>query len=419
MRRGPTSALKRIDRSANTVSQPPYPLAKADVTEAFRNVRVAPDQAQLFCSMVDGVLVADFRLTFGWTGSPGHWGVMSKAAAHSHRNITVESAEILFEEKAMMSHVKITEPWEIGRPRQVPPCVRVKNKDVPRGGPHEPFFTTVYVDDFIMARVQADPTDQSALVASASPASDYIRLFGPGEAGTIPILAPQKSTDWNTTVDLLGFTVNTYTLRISVTEGKIAAIRLTLEQEWPLTRKQASAPEVLSVAGKLWILTYVVRAGRYLVWQLLALTGLHKNARAKERTRSVVDLGWEFHNDIAFWKWAIDQQLVRKGESLCAPIYDHIMRAPTRRYYFDASFTAIGGFCPELKVYWRYSLAEALTLELKKQSVRQQAGSITINLLKLIGMMMSAFVMQITENDRPEYAGDTVLLRGDNVSAVS
>ena len=34
-------------------------------------------------------------------------------------------------------------------------------------------------------------------------------------------------------------------------------------------------------------------------------------------------------------------------------------------------------------------------------------------------MMMSVFVMQMTENDRPEYAGDIVLLRGDNVSAVS
>ena len=319
--------------------------------------------------MVDGVLVADFWLTFGWAGSPGHWGFMSEAAAHSHRNITVELAVILSEGKAMLSDVKITESWEIGRPRQVPPCVRVKNKDVPRGGRHEPFFATVYVDDFIMARVQADPTDQSALVASTSLASDHIPLFGPGDAGALPILAPKKSTDWDTTVDLLGFTVNTHTLRISVTEGKITAIRLTLEQEWLLTRKQASAQEVLSVAGKLWNLTYVVRAGRYFVWQLLALTGLHKNARTKERTRRVVDLGWEFHNDIAFSKWAIDQQLVRRGESLCAPIYGHIMRAPARRYYSDASFTAIGGLFPELKVYWRYSLAEALTLELKKQSV--------------------------------------------------
>ena len=111
--------------------------------------------------------------------------------------------------------------------------------------------------------------------------------------------------------------------------------------------------------------------------------------------------------------------MVRKGGSLCAPIYDHIMRVSARRYYSDASFTAIGGFCPELKVYWRYSRAEALTLELKKQSVTKQAGPITINLLELIGMVMSAFVMQMTENDRPEYAGDTVLLRGGNVLAVS
>ena len=70
-------------------------------------------------------------------------------------------------------------------------------------------------------------------------------------------------------------------------------------------------------------------------------------------------------------------------------------------------------------MYWRYSLAEALTLELKKQSVRKQAGSITTNLLELIAMMVSAFVIQITENDRRKYAGDPVLLRGDNVSAVS
>ena len=170
-------------------------LAKADVREALRNVRVAPDQAQNICYMVNDVLVADFRLTFGWAGSPGHWGGMSEAVAHSHRNTTVESAEILPEGKAMMSHVKITKPWEIGRPRQVPPCLRVKKKDVLRGGPHEPFFATVYVDDFIMARVQADLTDQSALVASASLASDHIRLFGPGEADATPILPPQKSTD--------------------------------------------------------------------------------------------------------------------------------------------------------------------------------------------------------------------------------
>ena len=172
---------------------------------------MAPDQARTFCYTVDDVLEADFRLTFGWAGSPGHWEVMSEAAAHSHRHSTVETAEILPEGKALMSYVRITEPWEIGGPTQFPPCVRIKNKDVPRGGPREPFFVTVYVDNFIMARVQADHTDQSALVALASLASDHIRLFGLGEADATPILDPKKSTDWDTTVDLLGFTENTHT----------------------------------------------------------------------------------------------------------------------------------------------------------------------------------------------------------------
>ena len=127
----------------------------------------------------------------------------------------------------------------------------IKNNDVSRGRPHGPFFATVYVNEFIMARVQADPTNKSAFVASAFLAFDSIRLFGPGEADTTPILAAKRNTDWDTTVGLLGFRVNTHTLRIAVTEGKIAAIRLTLEQEWPFTRKQASAQEVLIVIGKL------------------------------------------------------------------------------------------------------------------------------------------------------------------------
>ena len=40
-------------------------MSKADVSDAFRNVRIGPD-----------LVVIDFRLTFGWSGSPGFWGVM-------------------------------------------------------------------------------------------------------------------------------------------------------------------------------------------------------------------------------------------------------------------------------------------------------------------------------------------------------
>ena len=106
-------------------------LAKADVTDAFRNVRIAPHQAQNFCYVVDDVLVSDFRLTFGWAASPGYWGLMAAAVKHAHGNTTVDSAVILPEGKAMMSHVKIVKPWETGSPTQIPTGTRV---NAPRKG---------------------------------------------------------------------------------------------------------------------------------------------------------------------------------------------------------------------------------------------------------------------------------------------
>ena len=77
---------------------------------------------------------------------------------------------------------------------------------------------------------------------------------------------------------------------------------MLLDFEWPSSRTHAGAQAVLSMAGKLWNLTYVARAGRCFVGQLLRLADLHKIAKSKERTRRVVKLGWEFHNYIAFWK---------------------------------------------------------------------------------------------------------------------
>lgn len=100
-------------------------LAKAAVTDAFRSVRLAPHQAHNFCYVVDGVLVSDFRLTFGWSASPGCWDLMVAAAEHAHCNTTAECAVILPEGKAMISHVKIVEPWETGRPTRIPPGVTV------------------------------------------------------------------------------------------------------------------------------------------------------------------------------------------------------------------------------------------------------------------------------------------------------
>ena len=390
-------------------------MATTDVNDAFRNVRVDSDKAQNFAYTVDGLIVIDFRLPFGWAGSPGNFGVMASAAEHAHCHTKLSSVQLLAEGERMVSHIEIVDPWEEGEPTPVPPDAEIR--PTAGGELDSPLFTVTYVDDHGLLRAQHSAHDKSALVASASLASDYVRLFGPGETGETPILAPKKSSNWNTTLEFLGFFINSHTLTISVTEEKARAIKALLTDEWPRDRRHATAQEVFSVAGKLWNLTYIIKAGKYFVWRLLRLTGLHNASRKNQN--HIVKLGREFHDDIDFWRWAINHELLVAGESLCAPCYVDIARPAKRHYLSDASFDAIGGYCPELKKYWRYDLPLDLASELKRKAACRETSSVTINLLELVGMVLTAWVMHELVGDHPAQRGDPIRIRGDNFAAVT
>ena len=96
------------------------------------------------------------------------------------------------------------------------------------------------------------------------------------------------------------------------------------------------------MSGKLWNLTYVVRAGRYFGWRLLRLTGLHDERHP--RNQKVVCLGSDFHADLRFWKRAINEKLLHVGEAVSAPCYTALNRSAKRHYLSDASFEAVGGY---------------------------------------------------------------------------
>ena len=361
-------------------------MATTDVNDAYRNVRIDPNQAHNFCYTVGDLVVIDFRLTFGWTGSPGNIGVMASAAEHSHRNTDLSNVQLLPEGVKMMEHVEIVDRWEVGDPTPVPPDA--KNRASKGGKLSSPFHTVVYVDDdHGLIRAQQSDEDKSALVASASLASDYVRLFGPGEPGETPTLAPKKSSNWNTTLEFLGFVINLHALEISVRIKIAQAIQTALVDDWPRCRRRASVQEVFSIAGKLWNLTYVIRAGKYFVWRLLRITDLHTRTGKKKQSHSV-ELGREFHDDLVFWRWAIDHELLTAGRSLSAPCFAAIKR-PAKIYYLsDANFDAIGGFCRKLRIYWRYDLPLALSAEPKRKAARRETCSVTINFLELVGMVL-------------------------------
>ena len=139
-------------------------MSKADVSDALRNVRVDPDQAHKFCCTGGSLVVIDFRLTFGWSESPGFRGVMSAAAEYAHCNTTLDSTQLLDEGKEMMAHVKVVDRWE-GEPTPIPPDAKIRAHSGEEIS--EPFFATVYVDDYLLIRVQHSGDDKTALIASA------------------------------------------------------------------------------------------------------------------------------------------------------------------------------------------------------------------------------------------------------------
>ena len=105
------------------------------------------------------------------------------------------------------------------------------------------------------------------------------------------------------------------------------------------------------------------------------MTDLHTQT-GKKQSHSV-ELGREFHDNLDFWRWAIDHELLTAGESLSAPCFAAI-KCPAKTYYLsDASFDAIGGFCRKLIIYWRYDLALALSAGLKRKAARRETCSVT------------------------------------------
>ena len=68
-------------------------MATTEVNDYVRNVRIYPDQPHNFGYTLGNLLVVDFRLPFGWTGSLGYFGVTALAAEYAHRNNNQSTAQ--------------------------------------------------------------------------------------------------------------------------------------------------------------------------------------------------------------------------------------------------------------------------------------------------------------------------------------
>ena len=96
------------------------------------------------------------------------------------------------------------------------------------------------------ASLGSNDDDTTALIAPASLGSNHVRLFGPSEVRERPF------TNWYTTICAQGFTISSHTTKISVPLETIEAIQRLLFEQWPQSRREATARDVLSMTRTLW-----------------------------------------------------------------------------------------------------------------------------------------------------------------------
>ena len=134
---------------------------------------------------------------------------------------------------------------------------------------------------------------------------------------------------------------------------------------------------------------------------------------------TVILLGQEFHADLEWWKWALREPCLVDGVSLYSSFFEHTQWVPERHWLSDATLSAVGGYCAETGIWWRYDL----TTEEKSRSLVgakcKANNAISINLLELLAMVMTAYVMVVQKSDRSNIVGAPVVMLGDNVSAVT
>ena len=396
-------------------------LCRVDVKDAYRQVLVDPVGAPVFGYAMGEYVVVDLRLQFGWRNSPGFWGLMASALEHSHTHSTFQNAAVSPQGAAAVGHVRLAPPRG-GSVTSLPRDCRTVSGSGGYAGSR--FFVRYYVDDGILVEVQWWPDGRHCMRTVQSLASDHFRLLGVRGAYDPSLLSASKVTNWDTRLEVLGWWVDTEALTLTAPPHKRLKLRV-LSAEWPSTRTHASAKQVSQLAGFLMHISFAVRPGSFFVHRLLSSVGMPRIAAGDHFAGRMADpgrrvaLGPEVHADLELWRWFVDKGVDARGGVLSAPMY-HLLERPAQRTLFsDASKIAVGGYCLETGVYWRYDLTaqEQSRFCGSSKSVRG-VDDLSINVLELLGMVVSAFVLVSSCADRPSATGDCALLRGDNEAAV-
>ena len=169
----------------------------------------------------------------------------------------------------------------------------------------------------------------------------------------------------HTRLEVLGWTIDTVAMTISLPPAKLVQLRKLLER-WPADRRIASVSELRSLVGRLLHVCEVVRPGFCFVRRILNQLGLSSVPAGadeprglKGRRRARIRLGHEFASGTSSTTtcrsgvcWQI-RRWARGGRYTRRPTAEFLFATPRTHAHQRRVGGAMGGFCLETGRWWR------------------------------------------------------------------
>ena len=114
-------------------------------------------------------------------------------------------------------------------------------------------------------------------------------------------------------------------------------------------------------------------------------------------------------------KWLQDPPVPPGWRPLCSAAF-LFLQPPSRILISDASGDGSGVLCLESGWGWRIDLTEDIQARLRKRVCSRD--DLSMNVFESLSMVVTAWALTVHAGARPEYPGQSILMRRDNMSAI-
>lgn len=247
---GDTKMLFYTDVYNLRISNPDEPilLALADVKACFRFGRIHPDLTGAFGFYADDLYCLATAMVFGSNTSATSWEPFRRSIEALSRHFA-NRPDLVTKHRHYLDMVQWAPPTSSGRPVKAKACSLNRGVLDSTGKPI-PRPARMYVDDALLAAI-----GRAAMELSLAAIIESIFTVM-GEDNPAIRQCPLAMDKWESLVvdtrqTILGISLDTHTMSVSMTPEYTAEIRELLDKTWHLNRKRFTVSEAQSLTGKL------------------------------------------------------------------------------------------------------------------------------------------------------------------------